>query len=96
MKNKKPEIRFKGFSEEWEEKKLGEVAEIIGGGTPSTSIPEYWGGEIDWYSPTEIGPNIYAEGSVKKITEMGLQKSSAKVLPPNKTILFTSRVYSDE
>jgi len=91
MKNKKPDIRFKGFSEEWEEKKLGEVAEIIGGGTPSTSIPEYWGGEIDWYSPTEIGLNVYAEGSVKKITEMGLQKSSAKILPPNKTILFTSR-----
>ncbi|NEW81746.1 MAG: restriction endonuclease subunit S [Mariniphaga sp.] len=86
-----PEIRFKGFTEAWEEKKLGEVVDIVGGGTPSTSIPEYWDGEVDWYSPTEIGQNVYAEGSVKRITELGLQKSSAKVLPPNKTILFTSR-----
>lgn len=91
-KRKVPEIRFKGFSGEWEEKVLGtDVAEIIGGGTPSTSISEYWDGDIDWYSPTEIGKNIYANGSVKKITELGLKNCSGKLLPPDKTILFTSR-----
>ncbi|WNP34125.1 hypothetical protein RN333_18975 [Enterobacter kobei] len=74
-----PEIRFKGFSEKWEEKGLGaDVAEIIGGGTPSTSISEFWDGDIDWYSPTEIGNNVYAEGSQKKITALGLKSSSAK------------------
>ena len=87
-----PEIRFKGFSGEWEEKELGtDVAEIIGGGTPSTSISEFWDGDIDWYSPTEIGSNVYAEGSHKKITALGLKSSSAKILPAGNTVLFTSR-----
>lgn len=90
--NKVPEIRFKGFSEAWEEKGLGtDVAEIIGGGTPSTSISEFWDGDIDWYSPTEIGSNVYAEGSQKKITVQGLKSSSAKILPAGTTVLFTSR-----
>lgn len=87
-----PEIRFKGFSGEWEEKMLGtDIAEIIGGGTPSTSISEFWDGDIDWYSPTEIGENVYAEGSQKKITPLGLKSCSAKILPAGNTVLFTSR-----
>jgi len=87
-----PEIRFKGFSGEWEEKGLGtDVADITGGGTPSTTIPEYWDGDIDWYSPTEIGGNVYAEVSQKKITALGLKSSSAKILPGGNTVLFTSR-----
>ncbi|MFL9927155.1 restriction endonuclease subunit S [Herbaspirillum lusitanum] len=86
-----PEIRFKGFSGEWVEKKLGELCEIVGGGTPSTAIQEYWGGDIDWYSPTEIGDDVYASGSVKTITPLGLTKCSAKMLPRDRTILFTSR-----
>lgn len=87
-----PEIRFKGFAGAWEEKSLGdEVAEIVGGGTPNTFEPTYWNGDIDWYSPTEIGTKVFADGSVKKITQLGLQNSSAKLLPASKTILFTSR-----
>ncbi len=85
-----PEIRFKGFTDTWEQRKLGEVADIIGGGTPDTSNPNYWNGNIDWYSPVEIGNNIYISDSIKKITELGLQKSSAKLLPIG-TVLFTSR-----
>ncbi|GAF66062.1 restriction modification system DNA specificity domain-containing protein [Bacillus sp. TS-2] len=86
-----PEVRFPGFSGDWEKMKLNEVAEIIGGGTPSTNVQEYWGGNIDWYSPVEIGKEIYTSGSQRKITALGLKKSSAKILPANKTILFTSR-----
>ena len=90
--NKKtPAIRFKGFNDDWELRKLKEVAEIVGGGTPSTGNPEYWNGDIDWYSPTEIGDHVYARGSTKKITKLGLEKSSAKILPQDKTVLFTSR-----
>lgn len=74
----------------WEQRKLGEVADIIGGGTPSTRKVEYWDGEINWYSPVEIGEQTYVYNSQKKITELGLQKSSAKVLPIG-TVLFTSR-----
>lgn len=86
-----PEIRFKGFSGDWEEKALGEIAEIIGGGTPSTATPEYWDGDIDWYSPTEIGNSNYATGSKRKITKLGLNKCSARILPAERTVLFTSR-----
>ena len=74
----------------WEQRKLGEVAEIVGGGTPSTKVKEYWDGDINWYSPVEIGNSIYASGSVKRITKLGLEKSSAKILPKG-TVLFTSR-----
>ena len=74
----------------WEQRKLGELAEIVGGGTPSTSVNSYWDGDIDWYAPAEIGEQIYLESSQRKITEEGLNKSSAKILPIG-TVLFTSR-----
>lgn len=86
----KPEIRFPGFMDAWERQKLGELADIIGGGTPSTNIPKYWDGDIDWYSPAEILDQIYVSSSRKKITKQGLENSSAKILPVG-TVLFTSR-----
>ena len=89
MRNK-PRIRFKGFTDAWEQRKLGDIATITGGGTPSTNISEYWNGDIDWYSPVEIGENRYVSGSIRKITKLGLEKSSAKILPVG-TVLFTSR-----
>ena len=85
-----PELRFPGFTDAWEQRKLGDVAIITGGGTPSTNVPEYWNGDIDWYSPVEIGENRYVSKSIRKITKLGLEKSSAKLLPIG-TVLFTSR-----
>ena len=90
MSNNAPAIRFKGFTHAWEQRKLGEVANVVGGGTPDTNTPEYWSGEIDWYAPAEIGEQIYVTGSRRKITALGLQKSSATMLPIG-TVLFTSR-----
>ncbi len=84
---KVPEIRFPGFTEDWEQRRLSDVASIVGGGTPSTSNPEYWDGDIDWYAPAEIGDQIYVSKSLKTITELGQQKSSAKILPIG-TVLF--------
>jgi len=75
----------------WEQRKLGELAEIVGGGTPDTNNPAYWDGDIDWYSPAELGEQIYADASQRKITREGYENSSAKMLPADKTILFTSR-----
>lgn len=66
------------------------MAEIVGGGTPSTKKSEYWNGNINWFSPAEIGNQIFVSHSQKQITELGLLKSSAKMLPAG-TILFTSR-----
>lgn len=86
-----PQLRFKGFTDTWKQRKLGEVTKIVSGGTPSTNISKYWNGNINWYSPTEIGNQTFVNSSKKKITELGLKESSAKLLPGKKTILFTSR-----
>ena len=86
----KPSIRFAGFTDDWEQRKLGDIADIVGGGTPSTGNPSYWDGEIDWYAPAEIADQIYANSSQKKISDLGYENSSAKMLPPG-TVLFTSR-----
>src|SRR5699024_9443720 len=88
--SKVPELRFAGFADDWEQRKLGELSNIVGGGTPSTSNSEYWDGDIDWYAPAEIGEQRYVSKSKKTITELGLKKSSARILPVG-TVLFTSR-----
>lgn len=87
---KNPEIRFPGFTDDWEQRKLGEVADIVGGGTPSTSKDEYWDGDIDWYAPAEILDQVFVSSSERKITQKGYDNSSTKMLPVG-TVLFTSR-----
>ena len=79
---------FQEFS--WEQRKLGELADIVGGGTPSTGVSDFWDGDIDWYAPAEIAEQIYLTSSQRKITEEGYNHSSAKMLPVG-TVLFTSR-----
>ena len=86
-----PKIRFAGFTDPWEQRKLGEAATIVGGGTPSTNNDAYWDGDIDWYSPAELGDQVYADRSVRRITQAGYDSCSATLLPAGKTILFTSR-----
>lgn len=86
----RPEVRFPGFVDAWEQRKLGDIADVVGGGTPDTGNPDYWNGDIDWYAPAEIGESVFVSESQRKITTLGLRKSSAKMLPPG-TILFTSR-----
>ena len=88
---KVPEIRFAGFTDPWEQRELVDIAEIVGGGTPDTNNSNYWDGDIDWYAPAELGNNIYAESSTRKITQAGFDSCSTKMLPADKTILFTSR-----
>ena len=88
--NNIPEVRFAGFTDAWEQRKLGELADIVGGGTPSTGVSDYWDGNIDWYAPAEIAEQIYLTSSQRKITEEGYNHSSAKMLPVG-TVLFTSR-----
>ncbi|MCG0755340.1 type I restriction-modification system,specificity subunit [Lactiplantibacillus plantarum] len=87
---KYPQLRFKGFTDPWEKRKLGEIAKVQGGGTPSSSNSEYWDGGINWFTPTEVSNSGYLSESNRKISELGLAKSSAKVLPVG-TVLMTSR-----
>lgn len=84
--------RLLGFSGEWEVRKLGEIAEIVSGGTPSTRIGEYWNGNINWCIPTDITstPGKYLYTTEKRITELGLKNSSATLLPKG-TLLLCSR-----
>jgi type I restriction enzyme, S subunit len=87
------ELRFRDddgneFSE-WEVKIIGEVCDIVGGGTPETNVSEYWQGKIQWFTPTEIKSD-YVSKSIRTITEIGFKKSSAKLLPKG-TILLTTR-----
>lgn len=84
-----PKLRFPGFIGEWERKKLGEVAEVVGGGTPDTQEKRFWNGDINWFTPTEIKQK-YVYESKRKISRLGLTKSSTKLLPSG-TLLLTSR-----
>ena len=82
-----------GVPEGWEKKKLAEICDTIGGGTPSTKVASYYeGGKIKWVTPTDITRNncLCLLDTEKKITDEGLKKSSAKMLPPG-AILMTSR-----
>ena len=85
-----PHLRFPEFNGEWETKLINDLAVVIGGGTPDTTIKSYWDGEIQWFTPSEIGKNKYVDSSLRTITEEGLNNSSTKLLPPN-TILLSSR-----
>ncbi len=76
----------------WIETTLGDVAKIVGGGTPRTSIPDYWGGDINWITPKDLSKNKskYIIKGERNITTKGLKNSSARILPPN-SVLLSSR-----
>ncbi|MCC5829263.1 MAG: restriction endonuclease subunit S [Phycisphaeraceae bacterium] len=81
-----------GVPEGWERKLIANVCDTIGGGTPSTKVPEYWEGDITWVVPSDVTKNdcLALLDSERKITEKGLRESSAKMVPAE-TILMTSR-----
>ncbi len=70
-------------------KKLGEVCEVVGGGTPSTSNSRYWGNDLFWVTPKNLGQikDIEISKTDRKISKEGLKKSSAKLLPVGSVIL---------
>ncbi len=77
---------------DWRISTLGEVAEVVSGGTPRTGNPAFWNGDVVWVTPTEVvannGKRVFS--SARKLTEAGLSSSSAKLLPVD-TVLLTSR-----
>ena len=82
-----------GLPEGWKRVRLGEICNVSGGGTPSKSVDEYWNnGTITWFSPTDLSKSntFCLLDSSNKITELGLKKSSAKLLQPN-SFMMTSR-----
>ncbi|KVP09131.1 hypothetical protein WJ84_26215 [Burkholderia ubonensis] len=86
------QTRLPGFIGEWELKQLGTLAEIVSGGTPKTGEPLYWNGGIKWCTPTDITgcPGKYLEETERTISQLGLNNSGARLLPPG-TLLLCSR-----
>ena len=77
----------------WLTEPLSEISEIIGGGTPRTNNIAYWNGDIVWLSPTDlppIGEIVDVTNSKSKITQFGLEQSSARLLPRG-SVVFSSR-----
>lgn len=81
--------RLPGFSGEWSKQQLGDICNIINGGTPSTSVAEFWNGKILWCTPTDITScsTKYIYTTESKITESGLKASSATLLPKGALLL---------
>lgn len=75
-----PKLRFPGFSEGWIVRKLGEIAQVTSGGTPSRTNLRYWNGGIPWVTTSEIDFNIITTVR-QSISELGLRNSAAKLLP---------------
>lgn len=83
---KKPALRFKGFTDDWEQRKLGELGEIMTGSTPSTSNSEYYSEDgIPWVTPTDINSQTISD-TPRKLSEEGMKVG--RVVPAN-TILCT-------
>ena len=84
-------IRLPGFSGKWETRRLGELADVVSGGTPKSSVPDYWDGGIFWCTPTDItrtqGKYIYV--TERTISKDGLSACSAQLLPPGSILLCT-------
>ena len=93
----KQETKFKDteigkIPEDWDVKKICQVAEVIGGGTPSTKVSDYWGGQIAWITPKDLSNFKFRliKNGERNITKEGLKNSSAKLLPKG-TVLLTTR-----
>ena len=82
---KVPKLRFPGFTEEWEQRKLGDVAEnTYGGGTPKTSVENFWNGDIPWIQSQDIMENqVFDVKPRKYISEEAILKSATKMVPKN-------------
>ncbi|WP_192983582.1 restriction endonuclease subunit S [Marinilactibacillus psychrotolerans] len=76
MSSKSPEIRFNGFTDDWEQRKLGEVTESYSGGTPSAGNKSYYGGHIPFIRSAEIN----SDNTELFLTDDGLNNSSAKMV----------------
>ncbi|MBR8379001.1 restriction endonuclease subunit S [Burkholderia cenocepacia] len=88
-----PRLRFPEFrgAGEWATEPLSKIARITQGGTPSTSVPEYWNGEIQWITPAEMGKDVspYVSRTIRTLTQNGLQNCSSELLPEGSIILST-------
>ena len=86
-----PAIRFKGFSDAWEQRKISELAEkTYGGGTPSTLNEAYWDGDIPWIQSSDVvDGRLFGVVPRKRITQYGLNNSATQLVPKNSIAIIT-------
>src|SRR5438270_13348556 len=86
-------LRRYGVPDGWKAESLGDIATVVGGGTPSRDQSRFWtDGRIPWATPTDLTANQskHINETAEYITETGLASSAASLLPPG-TVLYTSR-----
>ena len=90
-KSDAPAIRFKGFSDAWEQRKVFELAEkTYGGGTPATSNEAFWNGNIPWIQSSDIvDGKLFGVEPRKHITQEGLNNSATQLVPENSIAIIT-------
>jgi len=76
--------------EGWEALPFTEMADVLSGGTPKTTVQEYWGGTIHFFAPKDSPDSFYVIDTEKMITELGLKKCNSKLYPKD-TIFITAR-----
>jgi type I restriction enzyme S subunit len=84
-------IRLSGFTQPWHEVPLEDLARIVSGGTPKSSVPSYWDGDVPWCTPTDITrePSRFLRRTERTISREGLEHSSAQLLPIGSLLLCT-------
>ncbi len=77
------------MKKEWQRMTIGDVCEVVNGGTPKTGVSAFWDGPHQWITPAEMGKRSspYIGRTERTITDEGLQNSSARLLPPHSVIL---------
>ena len=86
-----PEVRFPGFTDAWEQRKLSNIAEkIYGGGTPKTAVEAYWNGKIPWIQSKDVNEDdVLSVVPQKRITEEAIANSATKLIPGNSIAIVT-------
>lgn len=92
-KRRVPELRFPGFTEDWEQRKLDDIAKIkTGGGTPKTANPEYWSGNIPWIQSSDLVEGDIVHVNINKFINNNALKNSAAKLISRDSIALVTRV----
>ena len=88
-----PELRFPGFTDAWEQRKLDDIAKIkTGGGTPKTANPEYWSGNIPWIQSSDLVEGDIVHVNINKFINNNALKNSAAKLISRDSIALVTRV----
>ena len=76
--------------EGWEVNAFTEIAEVLSGGTPKTDVPQYWNGEIPFFTPRDAPDCFYLQDTEKHVSDIGLSKCASALYPPD-TVFITAR-----